>query len=197
MPLDLESIPTDDLIQAVRRNRVETLVGRSGCLLCILLLVGIGYAGDRVIAAVAPIVARTVSPWVSLGCLLGIGAAFIFFLFTRLGEATIPMLCGAVFRIPERLADYRFRHQARERDRRFGRLPIRDYVRQFEERPRPGMVLCVYKSVDCLLGEELWCCIELNDPETPVTARTAIKFWDIDRQSDPWKCLHFFRSTGF
>jgi hypothetical protein len=191
MPIDLENIPTNDLIQAVRRNRVETLVGRSGCLLCILLLVGIGYAGDRVIAAVAPIVARTVSPWVSLGCLLGIGAALIFFLFTRLGEATVPEFFGTLFRFPKRLADYRFRHQARELDRRFGRLPIREYVRQVEEQPRPGTILCVYKSVGCLFGEEIWCCIELNEPRTPATSRTAFTFWSIDRQSDPWKRIHF------
>jgi hypothetical protein len=133
-----EDLPSPDLREKAKRNRLERVIGRSGWVLFPLLVLVAWWA----------IIAYTDSP-----------VFFKFYLcFTAL--LFVPLL---VFWVTTRVADFRNRHYLHELKRRFGRLPIRWYVRYFQDRLRENGIICVFQGAGLPHGGKYWACISFGD----------------------------------
>jgi hypothetical protein len=166
---DLQTIPTGELVQIVkqRRTRIERAVGRSGCLLSILLAAAV---------------------WVGIYHFTA-GELFVTLSFFWLfGAAAVSML---VFSAVGYLRDFRLRKHVRELNRRFGRLPVRSYVRQYARRAAPSELVCLFHGTALPYGNRLWGSVWVRENGNRAVGRTIS--WEAwwEPRPNPWDHLEF------
>lgn len=137
---DLESIPTDELIEKAQRTRFEKAILKSGCFAAVLLVV---------------------VSWLAVFAMANFSFALRLYV-CFMASFIVPF---AVFGATKFLAEFRGRHLLRELNRRFGRWTIPAYVRYYQERLESDEIKCLFSGRGLPHGRRYWACIELDESE--------------------------------
>lgn len=138
MDANLESIPTNRLIDLAKRTALERAIIRSAFFWALIMLVGSWFS-----------IFRFHNPKIVPGLCLCFVATII-----------VPL---TVFSTTKFLGEFRGRHFLRELDRRFGRWNVSAYVRYFEKRQVPGTITCIFQGRGLPGGWQYHGCIVLKN----------------------------------
>ncbi len=127
-------LPTNVLVERAKRNRFEQGIKRSGCSASI----------------VVPLLLCGALWWYLPGDIV---------LRTLLCAGASPFVALWAYSSTEWLAGLRARHDIHELRRRFGRLPMRAYVRYFRQSQEPGTTTCLFHGSALPGFEDYWACL--------------------------------------
>lgn len=166
MALDLELTPTTDLIRSIKRNSTERAIGRTGCLLSILL---------ATTACIAIFCFTTIHLFLKL---------YIGFF----GSAFLSLFA---YSLANYLADFRLRPRIRELNRRFGRLPVFAYERYCGQTNGSFPMVCIFHGATLPYGEQFWGSIWFGGEGVPTLVRTVSREIMYKKSPDPWDDFHY------